>query len=155
MSQWRGSLFFVRMDSNHPQSNNEEKLFIVGAYKYGDSSLRQLFMGNFLGWQGPLYKDGVTTDLQKEAIQYIERVCVHFCNDPVKTFEPVEFDTLVRTKGIDYTGEEVARPLPVCLDEILPGLLDAVVAGQLEAWKTLRSVCCPGSDGRNPYHGHQ
>ena len=90
--------------------------------------------GQFLNWKGPIFSSSsMTTPSQKACIENIEECCNYFCNDPLKSFGPVDFGTLVKQKGIDYSGEEISHALPVRLGEILPGLPDAVVAGSLDA----------------------
>lgn len=73
------------------------------------------------------------TELQKEAMTNINRWVVRFCMEPLKIYPLPNFSELVKSKSIDYSGEEVAHALPLRLEELMPGLPLAGVAGSLSA----------------------
>lgn len=90
--------------------------------------------GMYLGWRGPLFRSWEDyTPAQKESAANIEKLVCHFCQNPEVTVDDVDFSSLVKQKGIDYTGEEISHALPVRLGEILPGLPDSATAGALNA----------------------
>ena len=73
------------------------------------------------------------TELQKEAMTNINRWVVRFCMEPLKIYPLPDFSELVKSKSIDYSGEEVAHALPLRLEELMPGLPLDGVAGSLSA----------------------
>ena len=72
---------------------------------------------------------------QEAAMCNINRWIDAFCTSPLAPHKLPVFSTLVRSKTIDYAGEEVAHALPLRLEELLPGLPVAGVAGSLSAVK--------------------
>ena len=75
------------------------------------------------------------TELQKEAMNNINRWVHRFCLEPLKIHELPIFSDLVKSKSIDYSGEEVAHALPLRLEELLPALPLPGIAGSLSAVK--------------------
>lgn len=75
------------------------------------------------------------TELQKEAMTNINRWVHRFCMEPLKVHPLPVFSDLVKSKSIDYSGEEVAHALPLRLEELLPGLPLPGIAGSLSAVK--------------------
>ena len=72
---------------------------------------------------------------QEAAMSNINRWIDGFCANPMAPHKLPVFSTLVKSKTIDYAGEEVAHALPLRLEELLPGLPVAGVAGSLSAVK--------------------
>ncbi len=70
---------------------------------------------------------------QEAAMFNINRWIEAFCTNPLGPHKLPVFSTLVKSKTIDYAGEEVAHALPLRLEELLPGLPVAGVAGSLSA----------------------
>ena len=70
---------------------------------------------------------------QQEALRNLTLRCEAFCSSPMAEFKVGDFSEIVRTKTIDYSGEEVTYALPLKLGELLPGLPDAGIAGTLES----------------------
>ena len=73
------------------------------------------------------------TELQETAMSNINRWIDAFCSNPLSSHKVPEFSKLVKSKTIDYAGEEVAHALPLRLEELLPGLPVHGVAGSLSA----------------------
>eukprot|EP00435_Cladocopium_sp_Y103_P065997 s127_g28.t1 len=73
------------------------------------------------------------TDVQKTAMDCINRWIQVFCADPMGTFSNPDFPELVRNRAVDYSGEETAHALPLRLEELEPGLPLQGVAGSLSA----------------------
>lgn len=63
----------------------------------------------------------------------ITRCCSYFASSPLEVGSEVSFSELVRSKALDYAGDEVSHALPLKLAELLPGLPDPIVAGSLDA----------------------
>lgn len=72
---------------------------------------------------------------QEAAMGNINRWIDAFCANPMTSHKLPEFSALVKSKTIDYAGEEVAHALPLRLEELLPGLPVQGVAGSLSAVK--------------------
>ena len=82
-------------------------------------------------YEGPLQRR--LTELQKAAMENVNRWVGRFCADPLYVHALSNFSALVQSKSIDYSGEEVSHALPLRLDELLPGLPLRGVAGSLSA----------------------
>ena len=63
----------------------------------------------------------------------VTRCCSYFVSSPLEVGSEVNFSELVRSKALDYAGEEVSHALPLKLAELLPGLPDTGTAGSLDA----------------------
>ena len=70
---------------------------------------------------------------QQEALRNLTSRCEAFCSSPLAEFKVGDFSEIIRTKAIDYSGEEVTYALPLKLEELLPGLPDSGIAGTLES----------------------
>ena len=62
---------------------------------------------------------------QQEALHNLTSRCEAFCSSPLAEFKVGDFSKIIRTKAIDYSGEEVTYALPLKLEELLPGLPDS------------------------------
>eukprot|EP00435_Cladocopium_sp_Y103_P063742 s37_g25.t1 len=72
---------------------------------------------------------------QTAALEMIGDWVTRFMGDPLKVIELPNFGDLLLSKSIDYAGEEVSHALPLCLEELMPGLPDPAVGGSLDAMK--------------------
>ena len=94
--------------------------------------------GQYLSWNGSLYY--CWDPAQREARNNIEKCCNYFCEDPLRELGPVQFEELVKMKGIDYSGEEISHAVPLRLGELpereVAGSFDAaaVAVEEVRAW---------------------
>lgn len=88
------------------------------------------------------YQDWTITDdlqpsktslAQLAALERIGESVKFFCENPLVDWELPNFGELLKSKTIDYAGEEVSHALPLRLEELLPGLPEASVRGSLTA----------------------
>ena len=84
-------------------------------------------------WLYPPCHKGRLSEPQEEAMTNINRWIEAFCENPLSPRKLPSFSALVKSKTIDYAGEEVAHALPLRLEELLPGLPVTGVAGSLSA----------------------
>ena len=131
---------FVIFDENQLKGTHKQqrkKLLSRACSQIWRFNCTTVLNGQYLDWRGPLYFDGFELNpSQQEARNNIERCCNYFTQEPCKSFGPVDFQMLVKMKGVDYTGEEISHALPLRLGELLPGLPDGNVAGSLDAAAT-------------------
>ena len=91
--------------------------------------------GEACGWSSTFFpsRDKPPSSAQANALNHISRLVEYFVRSPLDVRPGRSFEDIVRSKGIDYSGEEVLHALPVKLGEILPGLPADHVAGSLQA----------------------
>ena len=61
------------------------------------------------------------------------QICEYFTLDPLCEKSGLLPEAVIKSKGVDYTGEEVLHTLPLKVGELLPGLPADGVAGSLQA----------------------
>ena len=84
-------------------------------------------------WLYPPCRRTRLSETQEAAMSNISRWIEAFCENPLSPHRLPDFSALVKSKTIDYAGEEVAHALPLRLEELLPGLPVRGVAGSLSA----------------------
>ena len=84
-------------------------------------------------WVYPPTSSSRLSEPQEAAMCNITRWIRAFCEKPLATHKLPVFSTLVKSRTVDYAGEEVAHALPLRLEELLPGLPVTGVAGSLSA----------------------
>ena len=70
---------------------------------------------------------------QQLALKNIDFWVERFCDNPSNSHKIPNFEELVRSKSLDYSGDEVSHALPLRLEELLPGLPEPGIAGTLKA----------------------
>ena len=84
-------------------------------------------------WLYPPCRRTRLSETQEAAMCNINRWIEAFCENPLSPHSLPDFSSLVKSKTLDYAGEEVAHALPLRLGELLPGLPVTGVAGSLRA----------------------
>lgn len=62
------------------------------------------------------------SETQEAAMKVIDSWVLDFCMKPTEKFVMPNFSELVKSRTVDYAGEEVCHALPLRLEELLPGL---------------------------------
>lgn len=70
---------------------------------------------------------------QRNTLHNITTMCTQFVASALEPLGCADFSKILRSKTIDYSGDEVSYALPLKVDELLPGLPDAGTAGSLDA----------------------
>ena len=70
---------------------------------------------------------------QAEAYAHLDELCNYFVREPLGERCGLSPQAVLKTKGVDYTGDEILHALPLKVGELLPGLPADGVAGSLEA----------------------
>lgn len=97
--------------------------------------------GESCDWKDPLKLSKLPdtpSGPQKIVWENITRSCSYFCEYPDKDHVDFDFEGLMASKSLDYSGEEISHALPLKLEEILPGLPAPLVAGSLDATMVAR-----------------
>ena len=91
--------------------------------------------GEYLGWRPPLFSPKVYPGVacQQAAFDHLGQLCEYFTLDPLCEESGLSPEALIKSKGVDYTGEEILHALPLRVGELLPGLPADGVAGSLQA----------------------
>ena len=112
-----------------------KKLIAAGCFQIWRLLSVIVLNGEFQGWMPPLFPHRSFPGLasQQQAFKHIDGVCSYFVREPQSSHSGLAPQELVRTKGVDYTGEEVLHALPLKLEELLPSLPADGVAGSLQA----------------------
>ena len=112
-----------------------KKLIAAGCFQLWRLLSVIVLNGEFRGWMAPLFSHHRFPGLasQQQAFKHIDEVCSYFVREPQSTHCGLDPRDLVKAKGVDYTGEEVLRALPLKLEELLPSLPADGVAGSLRA----------------------
>ena len=141
----------AKADKRHKQQ--QSKIVAAGSMQLWRLLVVIVLNGEACGWSSPLFPpvNNAGTAAQRAALGHITELVDHFCRCPLELRNGKSFEDIVRSKGLDYAGEEVLRALPVRLGEIAPGLpadgvagsLEAasVAAGRVQSWLTEPSSC--------------
>ena len=70
---------------------------------------------------------------QADAFNHLDELCNYFARNPLDERCGLSPQDVLKTKGVDYTGDEVLHALPLKVGELLPGLPADGVAGSLQA----------------------
>ena len=90
--------------------------------------------GESIDWNSnKVFRQHAPTGPQDQMISRVTTFVNRFCTTPGSTSDIPDFHELVKSKTIDYNGEECGHALPLKLDELRPGLPPLGVAGTLEA----------------------
>lgn len=82
---------------------------------------------------------------RQEALHNLTSRCEAFCSSPLAEFKVGDFSKIIRTKAIDYSGEEVTYALPLKLEELLPGLPDSgAEQSHYQSWSQDHDALSPG-----------
>lgn len=84
-------------------------------------------------WKYVSWKSPSPTPTQVAALQIIDRWVEAFCVEPQKHISIPTFRDLVKSRSVDYSGDEVGHALPLRLEELEPGLPVKGTAGALSA----------------------
>ena len=74
---------------------------------------------------------------QLAALEMIGQYVKSFCGHPLELWNLPNFNELLQTKSIDYSGDEVSHALSLRLEELRPGLPEAHVGGSLDAMEAV------------------
>ena len=121
---------------NHKKrKQKQQKLIMAGTAQLWRFLVVATLNGEYIGWNGVLFPlgDSAPSSSQQAALRNISCLVEYFVRSPLDLRVGRCFEELVRSKGVDYAGEEVLHALPVRLGEILPGLPADNVAGTLKA----------------------
>jgi len=83
------------------------------------------------GWTFISKSKGRASEHQLAALEVVTKWVESFCETPTEVLPKPDFPNLVKNRQLDYSGGEVTTALPLRLEELLPGLPDAGVAGSL------------------------
>ncbi|CAE7606234.1 unnamed protein product [Symbiodinium sp. CCMP2592] len=148
-----GMLFWNPTNEHKRHKQKLSKIVGAGCMQLWRLLVVVVLNGEACGWNSPLFPpvNNAGTAAQRAALRHLTELVDHFCRCPLELREGKSFEDIVRSKGLDYAGEEVLRALPVRLGEIAPGLPADGVAGSLEAttvaagrvksWLTDPSLC--------------
>ena len=122
-------------DSSKKRSKRQQfkKIVVEGTHQLW--RVVQVLMVNGMNgnWEYHVRPKSRLTELQNEAMININMWVHRFCVEPLKNYELPVFSDLLKSKSIDYSGEEIAHALPLRLEELLPGLPLPGIAGSLSA----------------------
>ena len=110
-----------------------KKLIMEGSVQVWKIVIVLVLNGLDSNWVYPPTFCSRLSEPQEAAMCNITRWIRAFCDSPHTTHKLPVFSTLVKSRTIDYAGEEVAHALPLRLEELLPGLPVTGVAGSLSA----------------------
>lgn len=89
--------------------------------------------GEYMDWNPDvIIKPSKPNLAQVASMEMIGDTVVRFMGDPLCVHQLPCYRDLLLSKSIDYAGEEISHALPLCLEELLPGLPDAAVGGSLD-----------------------
>lgn len=90
--------------------------------------------GESIDWNHQkVFRQSAPTGPQNQMISRVTSLVNRFCTSPGSSCDMPDFHELVKSKTIDYNGEECGHALPLILGELKPGLPPLGVAGTLEA----------------------
>ena len=91
--------------------------------------------GEYSDWCGAGFasSDFPGNTCQVEAFAHLGELCQYFCRQPLCEKCGLSPEEVLRTKGVDCTGDEILHALPLKVGELLPGLPADGVAGTLQA----------------------
>lgn len=112
----------------------KKQLVLEGCMQLWRWLIMVVLSGEYLDWEikvplapsQPSIAQAATMELITDAVR-------RFCGDPFGEFNFPDFSAVVRSKSLDYNGDEVSYALPLRLEELLPGLPSEDVGGSLDA----------------------
>eukprot|EP00438_Fugacium_kawagutii_P004070 Skav200561 [mRNA] locus=scaffold2256:136068:151169:+ [translate_table: standard] len=110
-----------------------KKIVTEGAHQLWRVLSVGVLNGLTTGWDSSKLVGGTYSEAQKLALGNIDKLCRQFNPDPLQLVQLPNFGELLKSKTLDYSGDEVSQALPLKLGEILPGLPEQGIAGSLRA----------------------
>eukprot|EP00435_Cladocopium_sp_Y103_P015762 s1497_g3.t2 len=118
-----------------------KKLLVEGCMQIWRWLVMTILNGEYLDWAPTVKIEPAQPSLaQLASMEMIGDHVRTFCGDPLENWSLPNFDQLLQTKSIDYSGDEISHALPLRLEELLPGLPAAEVGGSLQALDVVDNV---------------
>ena len=76
---------------------------------------------------------------QTRAFEKIKENCNYWCKRELKVADCPKPETILKTRKLDYSGDEIGKALPLVAAELEPGLPESEAAAQIPA----AALCSP------------
>eukprot|EP00438_Fugacium_kawagutii_P029614 Skav202657 [mRNA] locus=scaffold1791:57070:68236:+ [translate_table: standard] len=125
-----------RNSAGAKQRQKNKRLIFEGCKQIWRLLVVSVLNGQYDSWSlSSLMKLPKMSSPQLASLKHLDEWIARFCVSPIAQVKLPDFEALVKSKDIDYSGEEVTHALPLRLEELLPGLPAPGVAGTLDAWE--------------------